>query len=120
MSETVHYTGKVKLVEKLNNETLEEQCERILREHNFTELEKYYDSWEEMFYEELYGKYVIHDEDESIYKIIEKNYEDTEYDIFNAHENKDGTISYEVMYYNGGCSLSEAIVEALDNMESNL
>lgn len=116
MSETVRYTGKIILIEKLNNETLEEQCERILKEHNFTELDEYYDSWEEMLYEELYDKYVVCSN--KLYKIVERNYMDTEYDIFTAYENKNGTIDYEVMYYNGGCSFSEAIEEALNNMES--
>ena len=38
-------------------------------------------------------------------------------DIFNAHDNGDGTIGYEVMYYNGGCSFNEAIEYALEDMK---
>ena len=45
MSETVRYTGKLKLIPKLENESLEDQCKRILREHNYFELNEYYDSW---------------------------------------------------------------------------
>lgn len=115
MSETVRYTGKLELVEKLKNETLEEQCKRILNWHKYWELNKYCDSWEEMLCDELYEKYVIHNED--IYEVIEQKYKDTDYNIFEAHKNADGTISYEVMYYNGGCSFDEAICEALDNIE---
>ena len=37
-------------------------------------------------------------------------------DIQNAHDNGDGTIDYEVMYYNGGCSFNEAIEYALDDI----
>lgn len=48
MSETVHYNGKLQLLNKLANETLEELCERILKENNYTELGKYYDSWKEI------------------------------------------------------------------------
>ena len=38
-------------------------------------------------------------------------------DIQNAHDNGDGTIDYEVMYYNGGCSFNEAIEYALEDMK---
>ena len=57
MSEMVRYTGKLRLKEKLSNETLEEQCKRILSEHNYFELQGYCDSWKEMLYDELYEKY---------------------------------------------------------------
>ena len=114
MSETVRYKGKIKLIERKTNETLEEQCERILREHNYDELKDFYDSWEEMFGEEMYEKYVIHND--KIYEVLEQNCKDTDYDIFEAHKNEDGTIGYEVMYYNGGCSFDEAIGYALDEL----
>lgn len=115
MSETVRYTGKLKLVENLPNETFEEQCERILNENNYVELSTYCDSWEEMLCDELYDKYIVYNE--KIYKVVEKNYKDVGEDIFEAYKNEDGTIDYEVMYYNGGCSFSEAIEYALNNME---
>lgn len=115
MSETVHYTGKLQLVNKLPNETLEEQCKRILVEHNYRELDSYCDSWREMLYEELYERYVVVNNN-NIYEIVEKNNKTDEYDIFNATQNLDGSIDYEVMYYNGGCSFNEAIEEALENM----
>jgi hypothetical protein len=34
-------------------------------------------------------------------------------DIFNSNKNDDGTIDFEVKYYNGGCGFNEAIEEAL-------
>ena len=114
MSETVHYTGKLQLVHKIPNETLEEQCKRILTEHNYFELNGYCDSWREMLCEELYERYVISCGE--VYKVIEKNHKGMDNDVFNAHDNKDGTIDYEVMYYNGGCSFNEAIEIALENM----
>ena len=36
-------------------------------------------------------------------------------DIFNSSKNKDGSISFEVKYYNGGCGFYEAIEKALSN-----
>ena len=98
MSETVHYKGKIQLVEKIKDETLEEQCKRILSEHGYQELDLYCDSWHEMLCEELYERYVI--VNDSIYKVIDK------------------TINYHVMYYDGGCSFNEAIEEAIQNMEN--
>ena len=115
MSEMVHYTGKIAPVDKLPNETLEEQCKRILAEHNYFELNGYCDSWREMLYEELYERYVIACGE--VYKVIEKNHRDIDEDIFEAYDNGDGNINYEVMYYDGGCSFDEAIEEALENMK---
>ena len=113
MSETVHYTGRLKLVEKLENETLEEQCKRILKWHKYTELNKYCDTWEEMLCDEFYKKYVIYNED--IYEVVELK-DRCNRDVFEAIENSDGSISYVVMYYNGGCSFDEAIGYALDKL----
>lgn len=115
MSEMVHYTGKLQLVDKFQNETLEEQCERILKEHKYLALSKCCDSWREMLCDKLYEQYVIADGE--VYKVIEKNHRDMDEDIFEAHDNTDGTIDYEVMYYNGGCSFNEAIEYALEDMK---
>lgn len=115
MSETVRYTGKLKLIENLSNETLEDQCRRILEEHNYFELNGYCDSWEEMLDDELYGQYVIYND--KVYEVVEKNYKDIGEDIFESYQNEDKTISYEVMYYNGGCGFNEAIGYALENMK---
>lgn len=115
MSEMVRYTGKLRLKEKLPNETLEEQCKRILGEHNYFELSVYCDSWEEMLYDELYERYAIYNNE--VYEVIEKNYRDFYDSIFEAYKNDDGTINYQVVYYNGGCGFTEAIEEALKNIE---
>lgn len=114
MSEVVHYTGKIKLVEKLQNESLEEQCKRILSQHNFYKKDSYCDSWETMLYEELYDKYVV--VNDNLYEVVEKNDKEYDTDIFNIFENEDGSYNYEVMFYNAGCSFSEAIGIALNNI----
>ena len=114
MSEVVHYTGKIKLVEKLPNELIEEQCKRILMQHKYTELNSYCESWKEMLYEEMYDNYVI--VNDNLYEIVEKNDKEYDTDIFNISDNKDGSYDYEVMFYDGGCSFSEAIEIALNNI----
>jgi hypothetical protein len=103
--------GKIELIKKLENETLEEQCKRMLNVGD--ELESYYDSWEDAFKDCYEGDYIVHNS--NIYKVLEDKtcYED----MFEAKENSDGTISYLVSYHNGGCGFSEAIRESLDNMD---
>ena len=68
-----------------------------------------------MLYEELYERYVIACGE--VYKVIEKNHKGIDDDIFNAHDNGDGTIDYEVMHYDGGCGFNEAIEYALEDMK---
>ena len=120
MSKTVHYKGKLKLIEKFPNETetIEEQCKRILEEDNIdiSSCAFYFDNYEEilLLYDQLYNKYVI--ANGNLYKVLSKQ-EIEEYEMFNINDNKDGAYDYEVMYYNGGMGLDEAIEESFKNME---
>lgn len=111
MSETVHYKGILRKVERYDDETLEEQCKRLLEGK---ELPSYCDSYEEFFLDEYYQKAVI--QDGVIYR-VEKNDVDPDSEIFRVNKINDYEIEFEVRYYNGGCSFSEAIEEAFDNME---
>ena len=116
MSEQVYETGKIKLVEKKPNETLEEQCKRILEKHNKDTELSFYDSYVEMFSDEFYYEYIILNN--NIYKIIELN--DLDYDnIYELHDNKDGTMNFVLSYYNGGESFDEAMEEAFERMKEN-
>lgn len=116
MSEQVYKTGKLKLIEKKPYETLEEQCKRILEEHNKdTELD-FYDSYVEMFNDEFYYEYIILDD--NIYKVIELNDSDCD-NIYELHDNKDGTMNFVLSYYNGGESFDEAMEEAYERMKEN-
>jgi hypothetical protein len=111
MSQQETRMGKIRLIEKLENETLEEQCKRILDVRD--ELESYYDSWEEAV-RDCGDDYIIHKN--NIYKILEDRSCCGD-DIFEAKENSDGTISYMLSYHNSGCGYSEALKESLKNME---
>lgn len=115
MSVMVHYKGKIALMGKLPNETLEEQCKRILiDEHGITEIPGYYDSWEETMCNKMYGTYVI--ANDNIYKVLSRVAVDPTYNCV-AFDDKDGIIGYDVTYYNGGCSFDEAIEDALSYMK---
>lgn len=110
MSEMVHYKGKIELVKKLENETLEDTCKRILIDNGIKlEVNESYESYQEQIFDSLYEKYVVVNNE--VYKVVEKkDFDDS--DIFDIHDNGDGTYSYDVMYYNGGCCFEEAIEEA--------
>lgn len=117
MSETVRYIGKIKLSEKLTNETLEEQCERIARANNLEHLRELYDDWQEVIRYELEDIFVIHND--KVYVVLEQKDADIHESVFKGLKNKDRTINYDVMYYNGGCSFDEAIGRVLDSMEED-
>lgn len=105
MSETVHYKGKLKEVEKLENEKLDDLCKRYL---NNKPLPSCFESYIELIEDELYKNIVIHNE--KLYEVVEMNEIHYDEDIFIMNDD----LSFEVRYYNGGCSFHEAIEEAFD------
>lgn len=114
MSETVHYQGTLTKVERLEGESLEQQCKRLLAERLSSEIELGEGaSWREYFEDETYKEYVIHDE--VIYKADIVEMDDN--DVFKANRNSDGTIGFTLVYYNGGCSFNEAIEIALKALD---
>jgi hypothetical protein len=113
VSETVHYKGTLTKVEKLENETLEEQCKMILENK---ELPKWFDSYVEFLFDECYKEYAIYENE--LY-FVDKKSVDADTDMFISSKNEDGTINFEVKYYNGGCGFEEAIETALKNIKSN-
>ncbi len=108
MSEMVHYKGKLHKIEKVNNETLEEQCKRVL---DIDELPKYYNTYEEKLLCES-EEYITYNG--ALYSATKENI-DLDSDIFLSSEDKNGIINFEVKYYNGGCGFREAIEYALKN-----
>jgi len=112
MSENEAYFGKLKEIKYSG--AIEDIILKICEEENY-EIDK--NNIKESFYDEAYDDYVV--VDDKIYKIIESNYVDP-YEIFKASKNDDGTINFIVSYYNGGCGFTEAIEEALNNMENTV
>jgi hypothetical protein len=110
LSETVHYKGVLKKVERYEGETLEEQCKRLMGNK---ELPSYFDSYEEYLVDENYKKITI--QNGVVYR-VEKEDVDPDSDIFKANINDKGEIEFEVRYYNGGCGFDEAIEEAVNRI----
>ncbi|MFD0587686.1 hypothetical protein ACFQZE_06700 [Paenibacillus sp. GCM10027627] len=114
MSETVYYRGILKECKKIDHETLEGQCRRLLE---YKGLPSYYDSYQELLLDEYYHKYIIRN---GLIYTVERQELDVDQDIFSACINEDGeSIDFEVKYYNGGCSFNEAIELALDNLKGH-
>ena len=111
MSEMEHHIGTLTIVSRLENETLEEQCKRIL---NNVELSSYCNSYQEMIKDEYCQEYIIHND---VLYSIDFNMINPYGDIFNAYENSNGTINFEVQYYNGGCGFTEAVERALNSLK---
>ena len=116
MSQTETIRGTMHVVEKLQGETLEDVCKRVVNKHDpVAELPTWAGTWQEYMYDVLGGYAVYKDE---VYDL--GDWDDlTADDIFEARENADGSISYLVQYYNGGCGLEEAIGYALDNLKKS-
>lgn len=115
MSDMVHYKGKIRKVDKLPGESLEDVCERVARQHGFTSLSRWCDSWEELVLDEAYEECAVVDDE--LFLVENKKRVFNEQDVFHASKNQDGSLDFEVLYYNGGTSFNEAIERALHNME---
>lgn len=109
MSETETNTGKLIPVTLLNGETNEQYAERIINGEK--------DSWSKTFLDQLlsdgYREYILHND--ILYSVeVERDMDGG--DIFHAKKNEDGTINFILQYYNGGCSFTEAMDEALKSI----
>ena len=111
MSEIVNYRGKLTKMDKLPNETLEQQCKRILEaiEASVCILNnEYYKSYAELLITEYSRKYII--QNNELYMILYKkiNIED---DVFVVIPTESGYV-FELKYNNGVYGFQEAIEEA--------
>lgn len=101
MSETEHFKGKLTPTGK----TVEQYMK-------FVDTPSCYDDKIEHFNDEFQD--VAIEISGEVYSIVRNEYEDGN-DIFESSKNKDGTIDFQVKYYNGGCGFGEAMEEALKN-----
>jgi hypothetical protein len=99
MSETVHYSGKLLPTNKTAIEFIGD-----------VKISDSYEDVEEYFADNFYHEAVI--VDGKVFT-VDREEVDQSGDVFNSHKNADGSIDFEVRYYNGGCSFDEAIEEAL-------
>ena len=114
MSETVYYKGKLKPVGFLIGEDLEARCKRMLKDLDDDELEYYYESFKEQLLDKYYTQFILCND---ILYSVEKKTLDPDDSFFTSKLNDDGTVDFEVRYYNGGCSFNEAIECAFERKE---
>lgn len=121
MSETKIFRGTLREYKKDACLSLTDKLFELLREQTtLLDTTKHYtlDELFDVYYEsELYEneKIIIHGEN---LFICEEKVDATDDFISHAKSNLDGTIDYLVMYYNGGCSFSEAVEDALDKLQN--
>jgi len=107
MSRTEHLVGKLKPVK--HGHDVEAVCKEILDNAN-VDKEEYYDSYQEKLADWSDGGYLVIN---GLVYQVEVNKQDPDTDIAKAKNNEDGTVDFEVRYYNGGCSFQEAVESAL-------
>lgn len=116
MSQTEFHKGKL-IPLNIAGDTLEEKAENACGQSGI-ELPDYYNGG--------YLQYIIDECYETIYILDGKFYKvkdeeiDPDYDIYNAEKLEDGSISYEVKYYNGGCGFSEALDTAIKKLQQSM
>lgn len=101
MSETEHFKGKLTPTGKTVDQYMK-----------FVDTPSYYDDKKEHFNDEF--RDVAIEINGEVYAIVRNEYEDSD-DIFESTKNEDGTIDFQVKYYNGGCDFGEALEYALKN-----
>lgn len=99
MSETVYFKGKLKPTGK--------DLINYVDDHDIPD---YYDSDEEYFNDYLSESAIVIDG--KVFEVERTQFEDSD-DIFESTKNEDGTIDFQVKYYNGGCCFGEALEYAL-------
>ena len=111
MSETVHYKGKAV---KVNCEDNEEYSLKILELKSTARLD-FYDSALEQIIQE-YSTDFFYDSTNEILYSIEYESHDLEEEIIKAEIQKDGSIDFELRFYNGGAGFEECLQEAMDKL----
>ena len=112
MSETVHYKGKAVLISQ--GEQAEIDAKIILAEKG-KERDSYYSTNIEYLVGDYYQEYFYDKKTKGLYNI---EYEEHELDqeIIRAEEKEDGSIEFELRYYNGGAGFDECLQEAFNKL----
>lgn len=110
MSETVHYRGRMTEIKPRHSVDLNGVAREICDSRGL-EKQSFHRDYVELLCDELYDEYITINQ--KLFS-LEKVELDCDEEIMRAEQNLDGSISYEVRYYNGGCGFNEAVEEALD------
>jgi len=118
MSQMEYHLGKIKLLPRLNHESLDEQCKRVYSE-KYPDLaaDEVNDDWIDilLFSSHSYQKYIIHNND--LYEVFD--HKEVEEDDCELKSIGDDTYEFRMAFYNGGTCLGECIGWELDRLEQN-
>lgn len=114
MSETVHYRGIATKIDIQKGDTVLDLACRILKERH-KEIASYYENALECLCNNYDEEFFYHPKTNTLYKISHTQYEPDE-EIIKAKLKDDGTIEYELRYYNGGAGFEECLEEAMDKL----
>ena len=114
MSETVHYRGIATQIAPFDDKTALDVAKEIL-ENKGVYIAECYDNAIDCLTEKFYNEYFFHHKTQKLYNIT-KTEHDLDDDIIKASLNEDGTIEYELRYYNGGAGFDECMEEAFDKL----
>jgi hypothetical protein len=113
MSETVHYKGVATRINQPKDKTLIDVAKDILKERD-KEISDHYNNAIECLCDNYSHEFFYHPKTQTLYKITKEDLVDEE--IIKAQQKKDGTIEYELKYYNGGVGFDECLEEAFDKL----
>lgn len=114
MSETVHYRGKATKIDQPFNKTLIQVAEGILEERG-QEIPSYSDNAVEAICDLWDNEFFLYAETQTLFRISKEEHELDE-EILYANKCDDGTIDFELRWYNGGASFNECLSEAMDKL----
>tara|TARA_R110000868_G_scaffold76573_2_gene220076 strand:- start:16918 stop:17280 length:363 start_codon:yes stop_codon:yes gene_type:complete len=118
MSRTEHRIGKIREVVMPEGTTTNEFAGALLLEDGIKEIPDYYNDNLEYLTDELYEQFHYHRPSDTLYEIIEDmDYDDEE--IIIATDNGDGTINFNLKFYNGGAGFGECLDEALGKLNKD-
>src|ERR1035441_2741349 len=97
MSDYESHSGKLRLLQTQEGETLTQQCKRLWLENNLPE-EEFHD--ESNLFGDLGEKYI--EVDGKIWEVFDRQDHGDEDSFCRLTPNPDGTLSFHTRYYNGG------------------
>ena len=111
MSETEHVRGVLVIAQSGDVEGF---CKKYVKSLGIVFDDECYESYEEFVLLECRETHFIRND--NVYLIHSKGKVDPYDDIINAKQNEDGTIDFELRWYNGGASMEECLEEALEGI----
>lgn len=110
MSETEHRRGTIREITGYDN--LADFCTGLM---TLEEIDPFYDTALEYLESGEHEKWLV--VGDKVYEILESKSYPEDDEIIEAVKNKDGTINYEVRWYNGGASFSEVLGQAFNKLK---